>query len=146
VTIKILSKHDRQLLARVADGVFDRAIDPRLSEEFLTDPRHHLAVAIEDGVVVGMASAVHYVNPDKPPELWINEIGVAPTHRNQHVGRRLLQALLDRGRELNCLQSWVLTDRSNLPAMQLYRACGGVEAPRDQVMFTFKLPSNGRGN
>jgi len=42
------------------------------------DPRHHLVVAVEH-VVVGFCSAVDYIQPDKPPELWINEVGVAPT-------------------------------------------------------------------
>ena len=55
--------------------------------EFLADSRHHLAVAVDEGRVVGMASAVHYVHPDKPPELWINEVGVAPTHRGLGIGR-----------------------------------------------------------
>lgn len=56
-------------------------IDPTWSAEFLRDPRHHIAVAIEDGVVVGIASGVHYLHPDKPPELFVNEVGVAPAFR-----------------------------------------------------------------
>jgi hypothetical protein len=40
-------------------GVFDNDIDPRRVKEFLADPRHHMAVALMDDQVVGMASAVH---------------------------------------------------------------------------------------
>jgi hypothetical protein len=32
-----------------------------------------------------------------------------------------------------------IADRTNLPAMGVYSSVGGVEAPRDQVMFTFFL-------
>src|SRR6185503_2317671 len=56
-----------------ASHVFDNPIDPRWAAEFLADGRHHLAVAFDGDVVVGMASAVHHLHPDKPPELRIYE-------------------------------------------------------------------------
>jgi GNAT superfamily N-acetyltransferase len=102
-TIRLLGPGDASLLDRVAPEVFDNPIDPRRTAEFLVDGRHHLAVAFDGDVVVGMASAVHHVHPDKPPELWIYEVGVAPPYRGQGVGRRLLQALFERGREPGCL-------------------------------------------
>jgi ribosomal protein S18 acetylase RimI-like enzyme len=137
--IKILRRGDEGILASVAEGTFDYAVDRGLAEEFLNDARHHLAVGLEKGVVIGMASAVHYVHPDKRPELWINEVGVAPAHRGQGLGKALLSALLDIGREKGCTEAWVLTDRPNLPAMRLYSSLGGTPAPSDQVMFTFRL-------
>lgn len=141
--IKVLGRGDGKVLARVAPGVFDRGVNEHWSAEVLVDPRHHLAVAIDEGLAVGFASAVHYINPDKPPELWINEIGVAPTHRNRGLGKELLRAVLAVGRELGCSEAWVLTDRSNAPAMRLYASVGGTEVPKDQVMFAFRLdPGN----
>jgi GNAT superfamily N-acetyltransferase len=137
--IKILSRTDIDILSHVASGVFDRPINPHLSEEFLADPRHHLVVAIDAGMVIGMASAVHYVHPDKEPQLWINEVAVAPIHQNRGLGKQLNDALLKLAKELGCTEAWVLTDRSNMPAMRLYASCGGIEAERDQVMFTFQL-------
>jgi len=138
VEIRILGAGDAEVLARVSPEVFDHAIDARWSAEFLGDPRHHLAVAIDAGTVVGMASAVHYVHPDKRPELWINEVGVASTHRQRGIGKRLLQALFARARELGCAEAWVLTDDENTAARHLYAAAGGAESP--QVMVSFHLP------
>ena len=139
VTIRLLGPGDAQVLDRVAPDVFDNEIDPRRTAEFLADKRHHLAVAIVGDRVVGMASGVHYVHPDKPPELWVNEVGVAPPYQAQGIGRRLLQALFDRGRELGCRQAWVVTEQANLPARRLYAAAGGVEASEDLVMVEFRL-------
>ena len=103
IDVRVLRRGDEPVLTAVAPDVFDDPIDPTAAAAFLADPRHHLAVAIEDGVVVGFASAVTYVHPDKPrPELWINEVGVAPTHQRRGLGRRLLDALLDAGRRDNC--------------------------------------------
>jgi aminoglycoside 6'-N-acetyltransferase I len=139
IEIRILGPGDEAVLARVAPEVFDNTVDAALSTEFLHDARHHIAVTVDDGIVVGFASAVHYVHPDKPPELWINEVSVAPTYRNRGVGKRLLHALFGVGREHRCGSAWVLTDRSNAPAMRLYTSVGGAEAPDDVVMYEFDI-------
>jgi ribosomal protein S18 acetylase RimI-like enzyme len=137
--IRHLGPDDETVLRRVAVGVFDHDVDPALVAEFLKDSRHHLVVAIEDGTVVGFASGVHYVHPDKPAELWINEVGVAPSHQRQGLGKRLLQALFGRGRELGCRDAWVLTSPANGPAVRLYESVGGVDMADPPVMFTFRL-------
>ena len=126
-TIKILQPGDELVLLNVASGVFDHPVDAKLTKEFLEDKRHHIAAAIDDGRVVGFASGVHYIHPDKPPELWINEVGVAPTHRGRGLGKAVLQALLEVGKAHNCAAAWVLTDRDNANAMALYSSAGGVE-------------------
>ncbi len=139
VEIRVLGREDRSVLRNVAAGVFDHPVATQWCTEFFEDPRHHLVVALEEKVVVGFASAVHYVHPDKPPELWINEVGVAPTHQRRGVGRGLLAALLDHGVRLGCVQAWVLTSPGNTAARQLYAGSGGQEAAEMSVMFEFPL-------
>lgn len=138
-TIRILGLEDAAVLDRVALGVFDNAVDPRWAAEFLADSRHHLAVALDADLVVGMASGVHYVHPDKPPELWVNEVAVAPTHQGQGIGRQMLEALFERGRSLGCRGAWVATEPSNTKARRLYAAVGGVEASEESLIVEFCL-------
>ena len=138
-TIRILGPDDAAVLDRVAPDVFDHDVDPRWTAEFLADPRHHLAVALDGATVVGIASGVHYVHPDKPPGLWVNEVGVAPTHQGRGIGRQLMQALLARGRELGCREAWVLTEYTNAAARRLYASVGGTEPPEPTLMISFRL-------
>ncbi len=139
MTIRLLGAADARVLENVALGVFDHAIDARWTAEFLADPRHHLAVAVDGDQVVGMASGVHYVHPDKPPELWVNEVAVAATHRRRGIGRQLLEALFEHGRLLGCRQAWVATEPSNTAARRLYASGGGEEAREPFVMVEFRL-------
>jgi GNAT superfamily N-acetyltransferase len=139
IEIRVLEQGDAAVLDRVAPDVFDNPIDRGLTAEFLADPRHHLAVALENGTVVGFASGVHYIHPDKPAELWVNELGVASTHRGQGIGKAVLGALLGVGRALGCVEAWVLTDQGNSAAMAVYRALGGVEASSLSTMLSFPL-------
>ena len=127
VEIRVLASGDESVLMNVAAEVFDNPIDPDLTREFLADPRHHIAVAIDDGQVVGFASGLHYVHPDKPPELWINEVGVAPTHQRRGLAKAVLQALFEVARAHRCAVAWVLTDRGNAAANALYASLGGHE-------------------
>ena len=140
IEVRLLGIGDEPVLASIADGVFDHAINPNLLREYLAEPHFHLAVAVDAGVVVGMASAVDYVHPDKPRELWINEVGVAPSHRVRGIAKRLLQALFAHGRMLRCHQAWVLTHRSNAVAMRLYASLGGIAEATDTMMFEFHFP------
>jgi aminoglycoside 6'-N-acetyltransferase I len=94
VEIRILGEGDAALLQACANGVFDHSRSPELLAEFLADARHHIVAAIVDRTLVGFVSAVHYVHPDKQPELWINEVSVAESHRGQ--------GMLSHGRSLGC--------------------------------------------
>lgn len=142
IQIRLLADDDAALLKSVASGVFDQDVQPELVAEFLTDPRHHVVVALEREQVVGFVTAVDYVHPDKPPELWINEVGVAARHQRLGIGKRMLRAMLSHGRRLGCKHVWVLTERSNSAALSLYRSAGGVEPAGDVVMFEFHLDGN----
>jgi aminoglycoside 6'-N-acetyltransferase I len=138
--IKLLGPVDSHTLNNVAEQVFDDPIVMSTAQEFLADPRHRLVVALDNDVVVGFVSAVIYLHPDKSaPELWINEIGVAPTHQRKGIGKALMQAMLENARQSGCSEAWVLTERLNLPAMAMYRSSGGEETLPDPTMFTFKL-------
>jgi GNAT superfamily N-acetyltransferase len=139
IEIRLLNPDEGAVLTHVAAGVFDGPVDERWREEFLKDSRHHLAVALDADCVVGMASAVHYVHPDKAPQLWINEVGVASTHQNQGFGKRLVAALLECGKAHGCTEAWVLTEQTNEAAMRLYGATGGRQSPNRPVMFEFDL-------
>ena len=137
VEIRLLGPDDRGVLERVAPGVFDHPVEPRWADAFLANPRHHLVVALDDGIVVGMVSALDYVHPDKAPQLWINEVGVAATHRRQGVALRMLRAMLAHGRALGCTEAWVGTEQDNVAARALYERAGGT--PEPSLLYEFPL-------
>ena len=144
ISIRVLGPGDEAVLAQVEEEVFDNPIHAELAAEFLGDPRHHIAVAVKNGVVVGFASGVHYVHPDKPAQLWVNEVGVAPRLQRRGIGKRVMAALLEVGRALGCSEAWVLTDRSNAAARALYLSVGGSDGADEQenadtVGYSFDL-------
>ncbi len=116
-------------LVLAADGVFDDPVRPDMAGRVLAHPDHHLFGAILDGRLIGFLSAVAYLHPDKPVELWINEVGVHEDVHRRGLGRQLVLAALDHGRALGCGSAWVLTNSGNRAARGLYAACGGEATP-----------------
>lgn len=144
MTIRFLNAGEAEVLEWVAPDVLDHPIQPAWAQAFLSDPRHHIAVAIDENVVIGFASGFHYVHPDKPAQLFVNEIGVAPRRQGQGLGPQLVSALLDRARSLGCREAWVLTDPENTAARRAYAKAGGSKAASLQVMATFSLQPEAR--
>lgn len=120
---------DLPLLLAADPELFDDPVRPESAKAFLDDPRHHFAAAMVDDAIIGFASGVDYLHPDKPRELWINEVGVLPAFQRRGFGSAVVRCLLDHGRKLGCSVAWVLTHGGNHAARRLYAALGGVETP-----------------
>lgn len=139
VSYKIAHAVDAHYFENVQPGLFDRLIEPRLLREFLTDSRHHIAIALVEGSIVGFVSALDYVHPDKPKELWINEVGVAAAWRNQGIAKALMRLMLEHAKDQDCAEAWVLTQPENSPANALYASLGGLTKGEKtpSIMFSF---------
>lgn len=139
IEFRILTASDLPVLEHVDADVFDHPIQPGWAARFLSNPDNVLAVAIQERMVIGMASAIAYVHPDKPLQLFINEVGVRESSRGQGVGSRLLEIVLEHGISLGCTEAWVATEEHNIAARALYSAMNGTEESDRAVVFTWKL-------
>jgi aminoglycoside 6'-N-acetyltransferase I len=81
--IRQVKPGDVALFDRVADAVFDERVDPGRLAAYLAEPGHHMLVALRAGEVVAQVAAVIHRHPDKPTELYIDEVGVTPALQRQ---------------------------------------------------------------
>ena len=137
VAIKRLTRGDEAILGRVAEDVFDKPVNAKRLGAYLAEPTHHLMVAIRDGEVVGQVAAVLHKHPDKPTELFIDEVGVTPALQRQGIATKLLAAMLELGKTLGCEEAWLGTENTNDEAKGFYDSFG-VEA-EPIVIYTFEL-------
>ena len=137
VEIRRLRRDDKALLNRVAADVFDAPIDPARLSAYLAEPGHLMIVALRDGEVVGQVAAVIHRHPDKPTELYIDEVGVTPALHRQGIARRMLDAMFALGKELGCEEAWVGTEPDNVPARRLYESRSA--RAETFAMYVYKL-------
>ncbi len=136
---KLASIDDLSAMIDIGDELFDYDVKPNRAREFLEDPRHHMILAYDDNKIVGMASAINYVHPDKDPALFINEVSVIDEFQNQGIGRTMVRKLCEFGKEIGCEEAWVATENSNSGARKAYQAAGGKEDPEPVVLINFDI-------
>src|ERR1700754_4109421 len=124
IEIRQVKPGDVALFDRVADAVFDEPVDPGRLAAYLAEPGHHMLVALQAGEVVAQVAAVIHRHPDKPTELYIDEVGVAPAWQCRGVARRMLDEMFALGKSLGCEEAWVGTEVDNVPARGLYERRG----------------------
>lgn len=129
IEIILLSPENAGSLTRIAPDVFDDDIDGEQLQAFLDDPRHLMFLAVKDETVVGMASAVELLHPDKKPQMFINEVGVAPDYRRSGIGRRLVDAVLRQAESRGCTYAWLGTEVDNISGQSCFGSVRTPDAP-----------------
>lgn len=115
---------DEALFDRVAGDVFDDAPRAPFLTPYLAAPGHGLFLALADGVIIGQARGVVHFQPDDPPDLYIDNLGVDAPWRRRGVASRLVTALIGWGREQGCRAVWVATESDNDVARAFYDSFG----------------------
>ena len=138
IKIRRLGAADASWLDRVGEDVFDEPMHPERLRAYLREPGHLMVLALDGELVVGQCAAVIHRHPDKPAELYVDEVGTASTHLRQGIATRMLGAMFDWGRELGCEEAWLGTERDNTAANALYRRFAPVEDEAIQY-YLFRL-------
>lgn len=137
IVSRLIGEADLDLLISADTSVFDEPIDPALAKAYLAHPDYRIALATDGDKVVGMATGMFYFHPDKPLELFINEVGVAESHQRRGIASRLMALLLDAGRARGAGSAWVATETDNDAANGLYTNMGS--SGQGMVYYEFDL-------
>ncbi|MFZ5718619.1 MAG: GNAT family N-acetyltransferase [Pseudomonadota bacterium] len=124
VRIVRMAPGDEALLDNVDEDIFDQEIDAERLPAYLADRGHLLVCAVAGDVVVGQARGVITRQPDGPPVLYIDNLGVAEARRREGIASRLLDELTGWGRAQGCTTAWVATELDNEAARALYAGRG----------------------
>lgn len=81
----------------------------------------HLALAVIDGAVIGLAGA-QYSEWNGRVVLW--HLYVQPAYRGRGAGRALMESVLEYARSAGAWCVWLEAQNVNLPAIQFYLRCG----------------------
>jgi GNAT superfamily N-acetyltransferase len=84
-----------------------------------------MVARLPDRRVVGMASGQLVISTaEGAPSVWIEDVVVAESWRQQGVGRSLIKAVEDWGRERGATRAQLLADDGNHSALDFYRSQG----------------------
>ncbi|MBU1494954.1 MAG: GNAT family N-acetyltransferase [Actinobacteria bacterium] len=122
------------------DAVGERSIDNDAAGRFLSNPS---GVAI--GGYFGEAPSGYLIGylvtrADGRLMLIIYDVGVAPSSRRRGVASGMVSEALSRAARDGASKAWVLLDRMNEPARQLYRSTGAEPSGVDDLVMWWPLP------
>ena len=124
IEIRELTPETAALLDNVAEDVFDAPIHTQRLAQYIAADGHLMLLALDGDVVVGQIAAILHFHPDEPAEIYIDNLGVSPAWQRRGIARRLIAAMLEKGREHGCGEAWVGTEADNDAANALYGAWG----------------------
>ena len=124
-----ITPQSAHLLDRVAPGTFDHAIEPTRLGRYLANPANWMCIAMEGDLVVSMCMCVVHDHPDKPSELFLDEIGTGDDWRRKGAAWALMQKVFERAEAEGIEEIWLATEPDNLPARSLYEATGAKSEP-----------------
>ncbi len=80
-------------------------------------------------MVVGQVMCVVHDHPDKPTELFLDEIGTGEDWRRRGVARALMEAVFACADSEAIEEIWLGTEPANLPARSLYEQYSAAGEP-----------------
>ena len=125
---------------RALRAIHGRSASRTRISEFLADPSRHLYVATAARTPVALAYG--YELPRVKSDgvgFVLYEIDTLPEFRRRGAARALLAAMESACRARGVDTVWLVTNVSNVAAMELYRAAGAVRPHGDDAMFRWKL-------
>ncbi len=136
-TVHQITPANTTLLARVDPDIFDHPIDPARLAAYVADPLHAMFVAIEDDLVVGQIRGSVHLQTDRASDLYIDNLGTAPTLQRRGIASAMMKAMLGWGEAQGCTHAWVATETDNEQANGFY---GAQRFTRDTIaMFAFEI-------
>jgi ribosomal protein S18 acetylase RimI-like enzyme len=109
---------------------------------FLGEDKNILILGLEDNSPVGFALAYLLDRVDRNQAMMLfYEIVVLDHHQGRGLGTMMINQLKRIGRDRTVMEIWVLTNRSNSAAVNLYRSTGAKPVGDDDVMFVYEADS-----
>lgn len=109
-----------------------------LSLKIILDPKNPAIVACctLENQIVGVAVMAEY-SVISGRKAWIEDVVVDETHRGKGIGRKLMEFLINEGRQKGIYEILLFTAHHRKPAHQLYQSLGFQK--KESQIYTLKL-------
>ncbi|MGN6100595.1 MAG: GNAT family N-acetyltransferase [Devosia sp.] len=138
VTLHRLRPGEEAILARVAPEVFDEAVDRDRLARYFGAPGHLMLLAPRGRTRRRAMRGGRPPSSRQADRALCRRARDGLDHRRRGIGRALLAAMFEWGRELGCKEAWLGTELDNEPANRLYRGFAPA-ADEPMQLYAFRL-------
>lgn len=109
-----------------------------VSERFLQNDSNYLIACIEAEKVIGFVLGYQLQRYDGQNDMiYIHEVGVMEEYRRKGIGKMMINQLVDLCRNKEISKVFLITSKSNKPAICLYESTGAKAYCDDNVVYWY---------
>ena len=133
-----LSASDLELVLHLNETYRQGFASPEAARAFLAQPQNWLFACVEEGRILGFCQGYVCARLNGAGGLlYVHELTVLPAYRRRGIGKTMLDMLKIFCRLSGIRRVFLITQRSNLPAVALYEAARGRPAHTDDLVYVF---------
>ncbi len=137
--IKRLRNTDLDMVERLLKEQKRPVEDLERIVSFLSKDANYFLAYIQENRIIGYALAYALERYDgSAPMMYMHEIEVEAPSRRLGIGRKLLAEMQGICKENGFMKLFLITNKSNEPAVGLYTSLSGESLSDDEVIYTFK--------
>ncbi len=88
-----IDQNNFTLLYSVAADVFDEEIDVDFLSRYVREENHIMLVALHENTIIAQVLSIIHKHPDKPTELYVDDLGVAPEFQREGIATLMMKQL-----------------------------------------------------
>lgn len=135
-----LGINDVDLAGKVCTKFYSIVPDKERIHSFLADNKNYFLVYVVGEEVAGYAYGYELQRVDgKSSMMYIHTIEVSPEYRRQGIGKRIINEITDICRKNGFYKMFLITNKSNIPAVLLYESMNGKVKHDDYVVFDYEF-------
>lgn len=110
--------------------------------EFLNDEKNYIIACLDKERVVGFVLGYELQRyDDQNNMMYVHEVNVLSEYRRQGIGKRIMEELKKICNSRDLSKIFLITRKSNIPAISLYTSTKGKSENEDDIVFWYERTS-----
>lgn len=134
-----LKKNDTDIVMKVTQLFFHRETTIQNVNDFLSGENNYLLIYWYKEKIAGFAYGYELQRFDgRRNMMYMHQVEVLPKYRQLGIGKKLMEGFIEECKSNGCSRLFLITNKSNAPAIALYNSVSGKAQNEDDIVYTIK--------
>lgn len=133
--IRRLTIDDIGILRKAGKLFWEKIRDDQQLNRFLSYEKNYIYIALDNEKVVGFAFGYILDTFYSEPMFYLHSIDVADSYKRKGIGKSIMNKMMEDCKVQGIKECFLITNKSNIPAVNLYRSIGGKPLNDDDIVY-----------
>lgn len=107
--------------------------------KFLSYEKNHAYIALDNDSIAGFAFGYILETFYSEPMFYVHSIDVSDPYKRKGLGKSMMNKIMEDCKVQGIKECFLITNKSNIPAMNLYQSIGGKPLNDDDIVYGWKF-------